>query len=174
VFSSLGDEIIGATFFDLFAGSGAMGCEAVSRGASRVVFIDHEVKALGCLKSNTDELLRRAKVQGLVEPDVQILRFDMRKILSSRMGAWEPLSQADIVYVDPPYDLARELVEPLLVFLDKHLAVDGVIVFESRSGIGSDEIKSAILATAYLEWIKSKTYGQTAITVCRRKGPTHG
>src|SRR5438034_2378111 len=90
IFSSLGDTIIGARILDLFAGSGALGIEALSRGASSVVFIEADRQSAAIIKDN----LAKAKLKGRVrQQDV----FDFLRHASS-------IEMFDIVFADPPYE----------------------------------------------------------------------
>lgn len=83
-------------FLDLFAGSGAMGFEALSRGASRVVFIDNTREAVKCIEQNAKALLVEKQVE-IYCSDVflSLKKLDQRK------------KQFDIIYADPPYEAAH-------------------------------------------------------------------
>lgn len=97
--SALGSEVRDARVLDLFAGSGALGLEALSRGAESVVFVERGRAALGVLRANID-LLGAGAHCTVVERDVA--RF---------LG--DPGAAFDLALADPPYaaDAARELVE---------------------------------------------------------------
>jgi 16S rRNA (guanine966-N2)-methyltransferase len=102
IFSSLGDAVPGARVLDLFAGSGGMGIEALSRGAASAVFVDVNPRAVACVKEN----LRRARLQGSVQT------MDALKFLEL-YGA----ENFDLIFADPPYakdagdrDFAAELL----------------------------------------------------------------
>lgn len=93
VFSSLGEAVVGARVLDLFAGSGALGVESLSRGAASAVFVDRHRRAVAAIRAN----LARARLQGLVrEQDV-----------AGFVGAAAPDS-FDLVFADPPFALAPE------------------------------------------------------------------
>lgn len=95
LFNMLQSDIPGAVFADLFSGSGAIGIEALSRGAEKAYFIDNSSKALACIEQNLTftKLADRAIV----------LRQDVCSALS---GIRE--KQVDIVFMDPPYDCGQE------------------------------------------------------------------
>ncbi|GAB4164547.1 MAG: 16S rRNA (guanine(966)-N(2))-methyltransferase RsmD [Terrimicrobiaceae bacterium] len=87
VFSSLGDAVPGARVLDLFAGSGAFGIEALSRGAGSARFVERDPTAVACVRKN----LARAKLEGWVE-QVDVFRF-----LETARGEY------DLIFADPPY-----------------------------------------------------------------------
>ena len=91
IFDILGEGVAGASVLDLFAGSGALGREALSRGASRGVFVESEPAAFGCLRKNIDAL-------GAGEAEALLL--DYRQALR-RLRARSV--RFDLVFLDPPY-----------------------------------------------------------------------
>jgi 16S rRNA (guanine966-N2)-methyltransferase len=113
LFSSLQSllDLDGALVLDLYAGSGALGLEAVSRGAARATLVERDPKALSVLRANVADLGLSADV---VEADV--LAYLRR-----------PSSPYDVVLLDPPYDLD---VDPVLALLPPWLADGGVVVVE--------------------------------------------
>src|SRR5476649_2655069 len=88
IFSSLGDAVPGARVLDLFAGSGAMGIEALSRGAASATFVDFNPKCSACVQNN----LHRAKLPGIVQT-MDALKF-------VELYASEGF---DLIFADPPY-----------------------------------------------------------------------
>ena len=107
-----------ATVLDLFAGSGAMGLEALSRGAARAIFVENDREACRAIDRNLEKLgLTGARV---VCDDV--LRFLARE-----------RSRYDLVLVDPPYEMVESLQMALSTYLPAVLVEDGLIVFESSS-----------------------------------------
>ncbi len=93
MFSTLGRRVEGARVLDLFAGSGSLGLEALSRGAQSARMIEKDPKALAILRSNVDLL-------GMAER-VQVVRGD-----ALRRELWRPLlsdQASDLVFLDPPY-----------------------------------------------------------------------
>ena len=125
IFSSLGDRVIGAKVLDLFAGTGALGIEALSRGAAMATFVEENRDAVRTIECN----LARAKATG------QVRQSDVLRFLS---GAG-PKLQFDIIFADPPYDETKsgDTWTRLLLHdecLPKLLASEGVFVLEKRPG----------------------------------------
>lgn len=108
LFSVLGPSIQGARVLDLFAGSGALGVEALSRGAAHAVFVDRSHKAIRALRANLEALGIEAEVRPMEA------RAALRAA-SARREAY------DLVFLDPPYrraaGLGRELSEGLTAVL---------------------------------------------------------
>ena len=98
LFNVLAPRIEGATFIDAYAGSGAVGIEAVSRGASRVILIERSPQALAIIRENLRALA--------IEPSVTVVRGKAPQLL--------PNYQADIVFLDPPYNQVKEYADSLL------------------------------------------------------------
>lgn len=104
VFSSLGEHVPGSRFLDLFAGSGSYGLEALSRGAGGGLFVEKDTRALEALKENLRSVMKSLGIgagdaPGVVRRDV--LRFHSRVAFT-------------LVFMDPPYTLARERGPELL------------------------------------------------------------
>jgi 16S rRNA (guanine966-N2)-methyltransferase len=123
VFSSLGARVVGARFLDLFAGSGAYGLEALSRGAAGGVFVEQNPKAVACLRENIRaacKSLRRDEA-GLV-----VLHADARTAPTG--GADVP----DLVFIDPPYEMIEQIAPALFARLEALLAAkaDAIVIFE--------------------------------------------
>jgi len=108
LFASLGPLVEGTRVLDLFAGTGAVGIEALSRGAAAAVFVERQAKAVAAIREN----LVRAKVGGLAI----VHRADVRRWLAKDAAAQEPF---DIVVLDPPYDLTGGPLEEVLASLDE-------------------------------------------------------
>jgi len=147
IFSSLGDRIIGARVLDLFAGTGALGIEALSRGAAEAALIDHDRSAVEVIERN----LKKAGVSGRVQKrDV----FDFLKRRSSG-------KKYDIIFADPPYDRAKS-GDPFtkLLLASSELAgmldSDGIFVLEKMP---AERLPSATLWNL----IRNKTYGATEV-----------
>jgi len=145
LFDWLGPRVVGARVLDLFAGTGALGIEALSRGASSAVFVERSRGALRALRKNLEdlELVARARV---VERD-----------LTRGLGALAAESEGfDLVFADPPYEggwLARLLACDAL---PRVLNPDAIVIAE-RSARAPAEPE-----TARLHLRGSKRYGETA------------
>ena len=104
---------------DLFAGSGAMGLEALSRGAERVTFVESDREAAETILKNLDKL----RLEGAV-----VLRDDAgRKLAADAAGG----RRYDLVLVDPPYRMLARTLPTLSVHLPAVVAGNGVVVVES-------------------------------------------
>jgi 16S rRNA (guanine966-N2)-methyltransferase len=123
VFSCLGARVAGARFLDLFAGSGAYGLEALSRGAVGGGFVENSAKAIVCLRRNITAV---CKCLGRDECGLTVRNGDARMVPLA--GAGIP----DLVFVDPPYEMIAEAAHPLFVRLGGLLdpARDALVVFE--------------------------------------------
>ena len=123
VFSSLGARVAGARFLDLFAGSGAYGLEALSRGAASGAFVEKNSRAVACLRRN---LTAVCKCLGRDERDFKVLQLDAAAVPDA--GAEAP----DLVFVDPPYELIGQVAGPIFSRLAAHLASrpDALVIFE--------------------------------------------
>ncbi len=123
VFSSLGPRVAGAWFLDLFAGSGAYGLEALSRGAAGGTFVEQGAKAAGCIRQNMGAVCKslRRGLDGLT-----VIQADARTV---PIG---PGEVPDLVFVDPPYELIPDLAGPLFERLALALAgrPDAIVAFE--------------------------------------------
>src|ERR1700751_5279982 len=89
LFNVLAPRIEGAVFADIYAGTGAVGIEALSRGAGRAIFVEHNRHAIGIIRANLKSL-------GLE---------DRTQVIQARARVALPSVRADIVFIDPPYRL---------------------------------------------------------------------
>lgn len=123
VFSSLGAVVPGARFLDLFAGSGAYGLEAVSRGAAGGVFVEQNPKAVACVRRNIEAV---CKSLGRDARDLAVVAMDACSVPLG--GGAVP----DVVFVDPPYEIIAEIAAGLFAKLTEVLATkpDAIVVFE--------------------------------------------
>ncbi len=123
VFSSLGAVVPGARFLDLFAGSGAYGLEALSRGAAGGVFVEQAAKALTCVRQNVAAVCKSLGRDGR---DVTAIQGDARMVPLA--GGAVP----DLVFIDPPYEIIAEVAPGLFAKLTEVLAAkpDAIVVFE--------------------------------------------
>jgi 16S rRNA (guanine966-N2)-methyltransferase len=145
LFSMLGD-LRGSVALDLFAGTGALGIEALSRGAERTVFVERDRTAVQALRANLAAL-------GLAEPEAELRVGDALGALRAARGAGETY---DLVFVDPPYRQARELEGELSALLPALLAPGARVVVES------DRRTSIELP---IEVEQRRRYGDTTITI---------
>lgn len=120
VFGMLGD-VTGARAMDLFAGTGALGIEALSRGAEGVVFVERDKAAIGVLRANLTAL-------GVGEEEAAVRREDA---LDALKRARERKETYDLLLIDPPYGRAREWGARLSASLPGLLAPGAILVAES-------------------------------------------
>jgi 16S rRNA (guanine966-N2)-methyltransferase len=121
LFNVLAPRIEGANFVDLCAGSGAVGIEALSRGAANVTFIESSRKAVSVISENLRHCDIREGVRVINRDALTALKY-----LASREMLF------DIIYFDPPYD--SDIHSPVLWQIAKHniLAEDGIVIVEHR------------------------------------------
>ncbi len=147
IFSSLGDAVAGARVLDLFAGSGALGIEALSRGASFAMFVEEDRQSAEIIERN----LAKTKLKGRVrQQDV----FDFLRHIS---GA----ETFQIIFVDPPYEKTKHgdsYTEKLVTneVLPRLLDSSGVFVLEKRPAETLSEMQLWRL-------VRQKTYGTTEV-----------
>jgi len=124
VFSSLAARVGGAIFLDLFAGSGAYGLEALSRGAAGGTFVEKNAKAATCLRQNIAGVCKSLKCD---DRRLNVLQGD---VLEWTLAAVE--SAPDLVFVDPPYEIIEGIAPKIFARLSGVLKAvrDPVVVFE--------------------------------------------
>jgi len=142
------DPVTGAHVLDLFAGTGALGLEALSRGADSASFVDSGRKALALLREN----IARCGA----EPVAQVIARDIRRI------GCNPGPAHDLVFLDPPY--GRQLGEAALAaaLAGGWIAEGGLIVWEESA---------AIAPPGGLRVIDARRYGDTVIRFLRTAAP---
>jgi 16S rRNA (guanine966-N2)-methyltransferase len=139
LFSMLGD-VSGARVLDLYAGSGALGIEALSRGAASALFVERDAAALDALRRNLDATGAPGEVR----------RQDVERFLGRPEGTF------DLVFCDPPYDVAPAAGAALTKALPALLSDDARLVTES------DKRNPLLLP---LPLITERTYGDTRIAI---------
>jgi 16S rRNA (guanine966-N2)-methyltransferase len=146
IFNLVGPAIVDTHVLDLFAGSGAIGIEALSRGASGVTFVDREPRGLAILRQNLDAL-------GLKER-ARVVRGDVVRWLESSP---DDVTQASFIFLDPPYD------DPVLVralkVLDREVESATVVAEHSR--------RQELPHLTRLLLDRQRRYGDTVVTVLR-------
>ena len=154
IFDLIGHHLTGEKVLDLFAGTGSLGIEALSRGAAWALFIDHFPKAI-------DLIVRNLKLCGL-EAQGFALRKDLLKGFPRRHRLLE--EKMDLVFVDPPY--RKSMILPVLEELS-HLRILGspsiLVAQTEQREVLPPRVRS-------LQTVKSRTYGETRITIYRHEG----
>jgi 16S rRNA (guanine966-N2)-methyltransferase len=133
-----------AAVLDLFAGSGAMGIEALSRGAGHAVFVERDADAVHAIERNLDRL----RLTG-----ARVVRSDALTALAQEAAAGR---KYDLVLVDPPYGVYPDLQPQLARYLPPVLAADGLLVVETDAHV-QPELPLALRTT--------RKYGQTRVTL---------
>lgn len=118
LFNMLQSDIPGAVFADLFSGSGAIGIEALSRGAQKAYFIDNSPKAYACIQQNLT-FTKTANRAIVLKQDVCSALNNIRE------------KQVDIVFMDPPYGCGHEKSVLALLREMKYITEDTMIIVET-------------------------------------------
>jgi 16S rRNA (guanine966-N2)-methyltransferase len=142
VFNIVAPWVEGARVLDLYAGSGAMGLEALSRGAASALFVESDPDALRVIERNLDKLDLRARV----------VRVAATTALTQESAAGR---KYDLVLVDPPYDMTN--YDSLARYLPAVLADDGLVVLETDAKV-EPELPGLDVRT-------TRKYGSTRVTV---------
>jgi len=146
LFSVLG-PLDGHAVLDLFAGSGALGLEALSRGAGRTVFVERDRRALATLRANVTAL-------GLTEAQAIVRAGDAGRLARDAVARAEAY---DLVFLDPPYRLAAGLGAALGATLTGLLAPGARVVTESD--------RRAPMELTAVPLIQERRYGDTLIAI---------
>jgi 16S rRNA (guanine966-N2)-methyltransferase len=157
LFSSLGPEVVAeAIVLDLFAGTGAVGIEALSRGATRATFVERSAQAGATIHRNLD-------ITGLAA-DAVVQTLDVARFLER---AERPGAPFDLVFVDPPYDMAGSEVQPLLEALTSGWVADqgGTIV------LTRGERSSMPVIPVHWAVARELRYGDSLVLVIRPQVP---
>ncbi|HYZ19932.1 MAG TPA: 16S rRNA (guanine(966)-N(2))-methyltransferase RsmD [Gaiellaceae bacterium] len=144
VFNLVG-PVDGTAVLDLFAGSGAMGLEALSRGAETAIFVESDREAQRAIERNLEKL-------GLT--GAAILKTDARRALAAEAAAGR---RYDLVLVDPPYRMFDSLQPTLATYVPAVLAEDGLVVVETPAR-EHPELPPLVERT-------SRTYGSVRVTL---------
>jgi 16S rRNA (guanine966-N2)-methyltransferase len=148
LFSSLGDLVVDAAVLDLFAGTGSLGLEALSRGASRATFVEWNPPAVVVLRENV----------AAVGLGGDVIPSDVSDFIAHSRGAF------DMVFVDPPYELPLASVQEVLEQLVDLLNPSAVVVLHRRAGEGDLQAPQALDLT----W--ERQYGDARILRFMMKG----
>lgn len=152
LFSIVGPRLAGAAFLDLYAGSGANGIEALSRGARLAVFADAAPEAVDTVKGN----LERARLGDRA----RVLRVELPGGLDRGVGA----GGFGLIFADPPY--SADAYEAVLEAVDRLelLEPGGCLIFEHET---SGSLES--LGTRPIAWARTAVYGTTALSFFERE-----
>ena len=151
LFNVLAARIAGAAFLDLYAGSGAVGIEALSRGAARVEFVERAPAALKILRGNLERLGLRA---GFRIHASAVGAFLRHAAAASKPEPREKRERYEVVFLDPPYDAAEEYAATLGLLGGSALgllAADAVVIAERRRKERLEDRYGALERTRLLE-----------------------
>ena len=146
IFNIVASEIEGANVLDLFAGSGALGIEALSRGAAQATFVDHEPRGLAILRQNLEVLGLKSRST--------VVRGDVVRWLEASPDA---VKGAGLVFLDPPYE--DVVLGRALLALDRQVSEATVLAEHSR--------RQSLPPLARLKVERQHRYGDTVVTVLR-------
>ena len=121
LFNMIANEVPGSRFLDLFAGSGAIGIEALSRGAEKAVFVDKSRAAIQCIQKNLEHVK--------MSKDATVLQLDALAAISRLEQKKE---QFDVIFMDPPYDCMLEK-QVLLRLADSPLVTEDALIIVEAS-----------------------------------------
>ncbi|TFE69378.1 N-6 DNA methylase [Methylacidiphilum sp. Yel] len=146
IFSSLGDWIEGRNVLDLFAGSGSLGIEALSRGASFCTFVDLSKECIGCISNN----LKKAHLEG------KLILMDVFKFLQKNKEKYE------LIFASPPYIKASKPVDSssLLSLVHQNIDSEGLFVWEFYS-------KNILRLPDFWSIHWEKTIGETKVWILK-------
>ncbi len=153
MFNILGDNLHNSKVLDLFAGTGALGLEAISRGASHVCFVDNSKEAIQILQKNIDKVKLTSGVEIVHNDSLEVIK----QIVKTKNVEY------DYIFLDPPYQ-NLELYEKSLKEISKHkiLSKNGIIIIECEKN------QDINIGTEYYE-IKTKKYGNTKLIFLERE-----
>ncbi len=145
LFNTLGN-ISGLSFLDLYCGTGAVGLDAVSRGASLVVFVDNNVIACQIVQKNLD----------LIQESFDVISLRVTKFIRNNLDF-----SYDLVYFDPPYFSEKEKKELVKLRLGSLVKLGGLFVIELAK-------KESFLDLDGFQLVKEKIYGKTKLLYYRK------
>ena len=147
VFSAIQFDLPGSVFLDLFAGSGQMGIEALSRGAKHAVFVDASPKAIQAVRENLAHC-------GFADK-AKVAQMDAQSFLKSTT------TRFDLVFLDPPYQ--QQIIDAVLPAVVQQMAPGGIILCETERNEQLPEQAGDYALT------KTYFYGKAKITAYRRQ-----
>ena len=152
LFDVLGQDLEGLAFLDLFAGSGAVGLEAISRGAKAISFVDHDPKCIKVIEDNIHLL----KIDSLMSISYEVIHNDALgtiKYLARKQRKF------DIIFIDPPYglELSKKALKLLMAYDILHPASFVVIQHEKRETLPESTGRFLVL--------REKQYGNSVLSI---------
>lgn len=153
LFNIIQFDIVDKNILDLFAGSGAIGIEAISRGARSVTFCDNSIEAIKVIKTNIQNT-RSTEHSTVLNKDY----------ISALNSLAEEKTQFDIIYLDPPYktDFANRAIEKIINL--NLLSKEGIIILETDDANKEEEIKNE-----GIEIFDKRKYGRAILIFIRKE-----
>jgi 16S rRNA (guanine966-N2)-methyltransferase len=145
IFSILGTRVADAKVLDLYAGSGSLGLEAISRGAAGVVFVEKTRQATRAIASN----IERIGLGGNIRIE------DVASFLASETA------QFDVIFIDPPYDDEDREVQSVLEQIGQVLLPDGIVVLHRQA-------RSTTVPPDFLRSVDERRYGDAVVVMMER------
>lgn len=153
-FNIIQNKIINLNFLDVFSGSGAIGLEAASRGARKVILCDNSKEAINIIKKNIEKTH--------LEPKVKLYNLDYETLLKTKIK-----EKMDVIYIDPPYN-SNFAIKAVEIIINQKLADENSTII-----IETDNEKKILeeLKKTEVEIIDKRKYGRaTLIFIKIRKG----
>ena len=149
LFNMINEDIKDKVVLDLFAGSGNLGLEALSREAKYTYFVDNNLKAINIIKKNIDNI---------IIDNCKVLKLDYKKALSYFK---DNNIKLDIIFLDPPYETSH--IEQSLFLIDKYSLIsnNGIVICESN------DINKIVYSKEY-KVLKEKKYGDKYIVILKK------
>ena len=147
IFNTLQFSFENANVLDLFAGSGSMGIEALSRGAKYVTFIDNSPDCIRQINKNLEEY----------KNDYSVIKLDVSNYIN------EVASKFDIIFYDPPFEYSTEVINVEINEIRNNLNKNAFIIIHRHLN------SSSIVLPNDVELYKEKNYGQSKILILRKK-----
>ena len=147
LFATIQNKIPNSTVLDLFSGSGNLGIEALSQGASKAYLVDNNKKAINTIEKNINKL----KIE-----NVEIIKNDYKEAIKDFSK-----EQFDLIFLDPPYK--TNYIEESIKLIEKYniLKEDGIIICES------DNLDKIVYSNVY-KAVKEKKYGDKYVVLLRK------
>lgn len=147
LFNMLQEKIYESRFLDLFSGSGAISIEAISRGAKNATLVENSRESISIINKNISNIKTKFEIEKF-----KIVKSDVEKFLKNEKNNY------DIIFLDPPYNYSKNNALLYIIFKNKILNKDGIIVFETDKNyifLGNDD---------YFDIVKTKKYSISKLT----------
>jgi len=153
LFNILAGDCGGAAVLDLFAGSGAIGIEALSRNAASCTFVDESANCAAAIRRNLEKTR--------LGSNAKIICNDYKKALAAQSD------QYDIIYIDPPYGQGLDISALRIIIENDILAKNGIIVLER---LKNSSIETDFITSLSLEIYRQRQYSSTELIFLQHNG----